>query len=510
MLKEWKKRINRWAVVAIIGLICLVFVFVGFFPTGAEMITGGNFMAKVDGEAITHREFENRFQQMTAQVNRKLSKEERQRIADSILNQLIQDKMIVLEARNVGFTVSDIEVMNVIKEQEYFKNKESKNFDVDLYRQLLANNGLRPADYEKQIKDELIRNRMVQFLNDRIYVTDDEVRREFLVTENKRNIRYIRVPRENAYKKMSVDAEKIKEYTDEVNAEKYNLVKNYYFENLRTYRKEKEACVRHIFKFSTTDTEEAKKAVEEFRKLKPSKSNFNRLAREFSDEFATKNRGGLMGCVEQSQIAATYGDDVAAKVFQMQEGQISDLITGQQGLHYFYVYELKPLRERKLEDVKAEIAELLLKRERLEEIKEINQQTAESIRSNWIAKNADTAAKQQGLQAEDTDWFHEMSVVIPGIGRSDKLFAAAFDNDSPVQDTPTLFESQGSYIVAKVVEKKVVESVTGTNFEEEKDKIREYLESRKRRILLTAWMQEVSEKYQPKIRRNQQLLESYF
>lgn len=502
MLKEVKKTLNKWIVISIIGLICLVFVFVGVFPTGSEMITGGNYVARIDSETITIPEFNNRLQQTMSQINRKLSKEEEARVVDSVLNQMIQRKILVVEARKVGFLVSDQEVMEAIKEQDYFLNENTKRFDVDQYRTVLAKYGIRPADYEKSVKEDLLRARLVNFMNDRVYVTDDEVRREFEITETQRNIKFVRIPKEHAYEKMQVEAEKLQEYLD--NEEKFNLVKNYYYQNIRNYRKEREVCARHIVRNIRNPSKVS--APKEFADLNPTTGNFARLAKEKSDEKITSSKGGDIGCVEKLQIANTYGAAVADELFKLKPGEVSKLIRGNDGWHYFYAYDVKPLKEQKLDAVKEDIARMLLKRERFKEVREINEQTAKTIASAWKAKNADAAASQFGFRAEDSGWFHEMSVTIPGLGRADDIFKAAFSNDSTIQREPTVFESQGTFVVAQVVEKK---SPDLDKIKTEKDRIRKYLMNRKRQILLSSWYEQVAKSYEPKIKRNTTALQRF-
>lgn len=487
LIEKFKKNTSRAIVLGIIGLISLVFVFVGVFPA-ATSIVGDTNVAAVGDEVISIQEFQrayNREMQAFQQFGDKIPPFFLMQIRDRVVNNLVQQRLILLEAQRLGLYVSDEEVRDEIAKQEVFLD-ENKKFDLQRYRDILKANRLTPQRFEAQLKDDLKRQKLVQFLQSRIRVTETELRREYEVANTKRDLEFVRLRNEDAFEKMKVSKAEVDAYlADET---KKNLARSHYDGNIRKYKKEDEICARHIL----NSKKELEAAPEDFASLKPNTKNFASLAEKHSDG-PTKTRGGDLGCFGRGVMDKSF--ETAA--FGLKKGEITAKpVKSQFGWHYIYVYDRKPGFERKFEEVQAEIARELIKKTRKDEIQKINRQEAERIAAKW------SSGSKSGLNISATGEFTRVQSAIPSIGRASEIMEAAFNPDSQIQSRPQIFEAAGGVIIAKV---KKAEEPDFTKFESDRKKQLETLQTRKLRIFFPAWVESVKEEFPVKV--NEKLID---
>jgi peptidyl-prolyl cis-trans isomerase D len=487
LIENFRKNSNRWFVAGVVGFMCLVFVFVGVFPTATNMITGGNNVATVDGEPISITEFQRvlgREMEAYKAFGDQLPPFFMAQIQERALQGLIQQRLLLLEAKRQGVYVSNQEVMKEIQGQPFFQNEETKKFDVERYKQVLQSNALTPGGYEAMIQEDLMRQKLVNFFQSRVRVSEEEVKREFELAADKRNLEYLRVRNEDAYAKMSVTKDQIDAFL--ADAAKKPAIDNHYNANIRKYKKDEEVCARHILKReelakegeTAKPADPAEKAPKAFLALNPSKSNFEDLAKKNSDDPGSKVKGGDLGCFPRGMM-----DDAFEKVaFSLPIGKVSEPVKSAFGWHYILVYEKKAGFEKKVDLVGREIAEELLKKEQFAEVQKINRASAEDFAKRW------TAGERKGLAFTETGLFSRVQSTIPTIGKSNEILNAAFDEKAAIQSKPQIFEAAGGIIVAKVKGK---ETPDMTKFAEERPKQLKTLQARKLEAFFPAWMENV-------------------
>ncbi|MGJ8726237.1 MAG: foldase protein PrsA [Roseibacillus sp.] len=89
--------------------------------------------------------------------------------------------------------------------------------------------------------------------------------------------------------------------------------------------------------------------------------DFNELSAEYSEDPATKEKGGELGWMSRGRMPEGLGE----QVFQMQPGA-TEVLESDVGAHVFEVQERKPARERSFEEVKDELEEALSNQRREE------------------------------------------------------------------------------------------------------------------------------------------------
>ena len=119
-----------------VGLMVAVFAVVGVFPSMSSRITAGTSVASVGGEPIPIADFQRTLQrEMEAYkaFGDQLPPFFISQIQERALQSMIQQKLLLLEARRMGIYLSDQEVMKTIEQQKYFQDETTKKFDVEKF-----------------------------------------------------------------------------------------------------------------------------------------------------------------------------------------------------------------------------------------------------------------------------------------------------------------------------------------------------------------------------------------
>jgi len=473
MLKFMRDHLGGTVLFIIVGLISIVFVLWGVFPEsrfGRSMGMGGD-VASVGGEHVTMREFTEAYERDVnnyRQLGMELPPALLNQVKAAALQQVVQAKLMLVEARRLGVLASEQEVRDEIRQIPVFQNRDTKQFDVNVYKQTLAANHFTTGEFEERVRNDLTNKRLVDFLRNRIRVTPQEVEREFKLTNETRNIEFVRFSREDALKKMPVDAKAVDEFLKKNDAQ----IVSYYAANNAKYNKQEQVCARHILK-QVPKSDTAKEPPKEFAKLNPTPANFAQLAEKNSDDPGSKTKGGDLDCFPKGVMDKAFEQTA----FSTPVGHVSKPVLSEFGWHYIYVYKKNPAVNIPLDKAKREIAEELVKRDHLDEIRKINLASAEEAMKHWPPKGLDSTGPFNGLEGQ-----------IPKIGRADEIMKASFDPQAKIQTGPQQFEAAGGVIVAKVKEKK---SADMTKFASEKDKQIATLHERKLREFLPAWMEDV-------------------
>lgn len=241
MFETMRKVFGPIAVSAIVGAIALVFVFYGVFtPKGAGMGGGNSVAATVNGDAIPMSDFMREYNQrmefyqnmMKGKADPALLKN--LGIRQQVLEDLVRRKLMLQEAERMGFTVSDEEVRDKIREMPYFKNKAGQ-FDAAQYNQVLSANKYSPSVFEETIRQDLLRAHLVDFLRARVRVSETELEQELQATEDRRQVDYLIITRDAAKKLLTVSDKEVDELLKTEPGQ--NAAKLYYEQNKMDYMK---------------------------------------------------------------------------------------------------------------------------------------------------------------------------------------------------------------------------------------------------------------------------------
>lgn len=360
MKNAFASKMSYFILTFVFLIITASFLFSGFdkFSLG-----GGKNVATVDGTEITIKEYQvalNRqiefFNQMMGGKGMTQKQLEEMGIKQSVMNGLIQQKLIANTADSMGLVVSLEEVKNEIKNLPYFKKNEQ--FDVNAYRNVLQSNGYSPTQFEELIGNDLKQKKVDELFNTTV-VSDNFVKDVLNFKNNGMNVHAIKISRHSLAPLVSVSEDEIKAYL--ANPENAKSLEAAYTENYAKYNKAEEVKARHIL-IKGDDA----KALDKIKALKAkvTTKNFEAIASKETEDPTGKTTGGELGWFSRGRMVPEF-DAVA---FKLPAGQISEPVKTQFGYHLIYVEGKKGAETKPLDAAKTELAQLAIQKTKAQDL----------------------------------------------------------------------------------------------------------------------------------------------
>ena len=231
MLGWMREKFGPVMIGIIIGFIAFVFVFYGVFsPKATRGLHSGSVAGTVNGEPITLTEFSKelnrRVEFMKNLSGGKLSEAQMKafRIREMVFNELVNKKLMRQAALESGLVASDEEVREKSRQIDAF-HKDGR-FDADTYMRVLEMNNYSPSGFEQMIREDVALQQVSKQFKRRVRVSDEEVRREFLLSQDKRNIKYVLLTPTAAKKVIKIDSGAVVKFL--ADSAKLNLVRTHY------------------------------------------------------------------------------------------------------------------------------------------------------------------------------------------------------------------------------------------------------------------------------------------
>jgi len=218
-----------------------------------------------------------------------------------VLDRLIDDELIDQQAKEMKLTVSSGDIDNSIK---IIQNEN--NLTDEQLREAVSGQGMTWSAYRKDVKSQILRYRVLQMaVGAKTQISDREV-------------------------------------------------EEYYNRHMK--KSDYEVRASHIFLAIPADADtgivlEKRHAADELRKRAESGEDFDKLARAYSEDPATRDDGGDLGF---------FGKDLLPKaieevVFNMEVGQIRGPVRAERGFHVILLADKREKDARKLDEVRNEI-----------------------------------------------------------------------------------------------------------------------------------------------------------
>lgn len=398
MKNAFASKMSYFILTFIFLIITASFLFSGFdnFSMG-----GGKNVATVDGTPITTKEYQialNRqvefFNQMMGGKGMTQKQLEEMGIKQSVMNGLIQQKLISNTADSLGFIVSLEEVKAEIKNLPYFKTNEQ--FDVNLYRNVLQANGYTPTQFEELISGDLKQKKVDGIFNNTI-ISENLVKDILGFKNNGLSVHAVKISRQSLAPLVSVSEQEIKDYL--AKAENQKSLETAYTENYAKYNKPEEVKARHILINGEDD-----KALEKIKaiKSKVNTKNFASLASKESQDPTGKSNGGDLGWFARGRMVPEFENTA----FGMKKGEISEPVKTQFGYHIIYVEDKRAAETKPLEAVKAELAQMAIQKTKASDLDELlkseQQKITDLLKANKIAEIEALNKKLDGQFFKDT------------------------------------------------------------------------------------------------------------
>ena len=349
-------------------------------------------LAEVNGVAITQPEYDvvrrNQLEELRRVLGAQFDAEaiDTPAFRERILNEMINQRVIFEAAMQGRYTVSDDQVRQTIAEIPAVQ--EDGVFSAQRYRQVLAAQGMTPADFENRVRSDLIlaqvlgpvgatasapqkvaEDLMAALTQERtvalrrfnaegfegdIEVTDADIstwyqeNQEELRLPESVNIEYVVLDEQSASQGLSVPESEIQAY---------------YQQNQARYGQPEQRRVSHILREVPPDADQATKdaarakAQEIADQLKADPDQFASLAAELSQDPGSSNQGGDLGWISKDTLVP----EVEEAVFKLEPDTVSDVIESPFGYHVAMVTDVQPASVKPLEQVREDIESEVLR-----------------------------------------------------------------------------------------------------------------------------------------------------
>lgn len=262
-------------------------------------------LATVNGEIITYADYV-RF------TGNSLKFTDQDWVEESLLRSLIEDRMILFEAKKRGIETSEKEVDRAIEE---FNKKN--NFSPDDFEEGLREEGMTLQMYRNSVRENITLSKLVhEEVDAKIFVTDKEAEgyfashtKEFLITFETREVKtiFLRV-REGA---------------------------------------------------SVTELTDLKRRTLEIVSRLKNGADFDMLVEEYADE-PLKSLGGVLGTFRRGTLVPALDE----KAFAMKRGETSEPIWVAEGVYILRIVNTTDERYKTFDEVRSEVRNILFKQKK--------------------------------------------------------------------------------------------------------------------------------------------------
>jgi SurA-like protein len=161
-----------WFLALTMGFIAISFIIgMGWWGFGEHT---GTVVASVGDLTISHDEFKRAYENTYRFYKDKVPGEFKdETIKQYVVEQLVDNRVWLIAAKNMGLTVTDEDLRDVIMQIPEFQRNGT--FDPELYQRLLAANHLTPAIFETMEAKELLSNRARMMISDAVTLTPNEL-----------------------------------------------------------------------------------------------------------------------------------------------------------------------------------------------------------------------------------------------------------------------------------------------------------------------------------------------
>jgi peptidyl-prolyl cis-trans isomerase D len=413
MLQHIREKFTGVFAVVLLGMLAISFVFFGI--GNFNFLNAGN-AAVVDDVEISIFQLENAYQNQLLQLSdfSNLPPETLQLIRRNTLERLIREALVDVYVAKAGYRIGDEQIAALIQQEPtfqvdgvfskdaYYAWLEQQVIDARLFeasqraamrtsqvqRGIGATSFVTPSEYRRYL-NLFAEERVVSMatfdiaaLADTIVVSDEDVkefydsRPESFQAPESVDFQYVEVNRSALADQIDVSDEALQQY---------------YEANNNRFLQDESRRARHIL--ITFDGDEA--AAEELATSLTARAQagepFEDLARQYSKDGGTSERGGDLGTMLQTQMAGPLGD----AIFSIAEGEIYGPVRTDFGFHVVRVDEIIAGGPLPLDQVRGELLTELRAQSVEDSYRDLERQLSDAV---FDATDLETIAADAGLE----------------------------------------------------------------------------------------------------------------
>ncbi|MEZ4249574.1 MAG: peptidylprolyl isomerase [Polyangiales bacterium] len=466
-----EKIANRFQTIVLVGLVSLlsaVFILQFGGPQAQGCTAGGStYAAKVDGETLSAGEVRSVYQ--TLGFNRApIAQQRSDRLWRAVLDGLIERTLLAQEARRLGYSVTEEDVMRNLAEDGKMRvslgvdapypggeldvsaqvRDRDDNFDLERARNFIQHDLRRSVGEFTQAQiEEALADRMRQTVLAGVEVSETEVWDSYVRERDRARIEYVRFAPGFYREQLDPTAADldawIAAHPEEINRE--------YEQNRHRYTGlEPQVRARHVLIKAAADASDDEKAAarrraEDVLRRARGGEDFAQLATTLSEDTGSARRGGDLGYNPRGRMVGPFDE----AQFALEVGGVSDIVETRFGFH---VIKVEGKREGDVPETEAkrELADRLYREDRAQSLaREAAVAALEALRSGKTADemNAWLRALERGEEAapapaegeapaeeEEDDPLAPRMQESRSFGRTDNPIQGPFDSGPLVRD----------------------------------------------------------------------------
>jgi len=208
-----RRHARSWLIKAAFMIIIIVFIFwgVGSFRTRRIPV-----LAYVNDEPIYYPQFITLYRQVIENYRRRFKNfnedwVKKLNLKQTVLNQLIERKLLMQEAKKAGLVVTDMELAQTI--QKLFQ-KEGQ-FDYRWYKEVLARYHYTPEEFEENIREDLIISKLTDMIQSLVHVSEVEAYETYRWLNQKINLDFMVFDPKDFKKGIEIEKNALKKYFEQ-------------------------------------------------------------------------------------------------------------------------------------------------------------------------------------------------------------------------------------------------------------------------------------------------------
>ena len=468
MLSAIRNKSKGWVAYVVVGFITIPFALFGI----QDYVSGSSnaSIATVDGEDIDiniyYQELNTQQRNLQQQLGAAYSQEIDNALKQTLIDSMINEKLVENFASSLDIVTLDDEVRSVIEMNQAFQ--VDGEFSEDRYSQLLRLNSYSPAGYEIAQSRALTRDQIKRNLSSSAFMSSTQIKQLNDLASQEREVSYIALNTKDYESQVSVSQSEISDYFNEnrssfIESRKVKVdfvelsledmqepanpdeetLQSLYDDNSELYTNSERRRAQHIL----IESEEiAKDLLDQINQG----ADFSELAIANSKDTSSNEKGGDLGFFERDLMGAEF--DEAA--FAMSVGEVSEIVSTDYG--YFHIIKLTDIETETVQSFD-DVREQLVALHKNNVSKKMLFDLLEEFTSLAYEESLDMVANQFGLELQTSDYFANSSQ------QFDEAFVSAAFSEAVVD------EAENSKVIEISAEKFVVLSLSSSQPEREKE-----------------------------------------
>lgn len=379
MLQSFRDNLKGGVAIILVGLICIPFAIFGIDSLFSQSSVVPE-VAEVNGKSITQYELDQALQlqkrQLVQQFGENLPPDflSDDRLRQPVLESLVQRKALLQAAEKSGLTASEKQLNEIIlASPEYQVNGK---FDTLRFQQVLRGAGYTVATYKGLLTDEVVLNQYATTVGQSNFALDSEVKALTKLGLQTRDFDFVTLDINTVLPTIEVSDAEIDEYYQshqdrylepesvvieavEINTDDFlanievseEALKQEYDAEVKNYQATTERRASHILLDDSAD--DYQETLESIQSRLASGEDFAALAKEFSQDFGSKDSGGDVGYTSGS----TFVEPFETALANLSVGEISEPVESQFGVHIIKLTDVQEKAAPTFDELRFELAQ---------------------------------------------------------------------------------------------------------------------------------------------------------